>query len=59
MLMFWMNLLSPSSSSALEVAGLYKILVVVYHTTWHDIPENGSPEKKLHIKWGSEMSDGN
>lgn len=34
------------------------MLVVVYQTAWYDIPENGNPEKKLQIKWGSEMSDG-
>lgn len=50
MLMFWMKLISPSSGSALEMAGLYKTLVVVYQTTWHDIPQHGNPEKK----WGSE-----
>lgn len=57
--MFWMNLLSPSSGSALEEAGLYKTLAVVHQTTWHYIPENGNPEKKLQIKRCSEMSDGN
>jgi hypothetical protein len=62
--MFWTNLLSPSSGSSLkmkmEVAGLYKTLVMIYQPTWHDIPENGNPEKKLHtcIKWDSEISDG-
>jgi hypothetical protein len=46
--MFWMNLLPPSSGSTLgikmDAVGLYKILVMTYQTTQHDIPENGNPE---------------
>jgi hypothetical protein len=49
MLVFWINLMPPSSGCILgmkmDVARLCNPLGMIYQTTQHDIPENGNPEK--------------